>query len=54
MTEPDNIVELIERVLSGDPWHGSSVAQILAGVTPEAAAKRPSMALTASGSWCCT
>ena len=41
MTEPDNIVELIERVLSGDPWHGSSVAQILAGVTPEGAAKRP-------------
>lgn len=39
--EPANIVELIERVMRGDPWHGSNVTTILEGLTPEAAARRP-------------
>ena len=39
--EPAEIAELIERVMTGDPWHGSNVKQILAGVTANAAAERP-------------
>ena len=39
--EPANIVELIERVMRGDPWHGSNITTILEGLAPEAAARRP-------------
>lgn len=40
-TESSNIAELIERVMTGDPWHGPSVTKVLEGVTPDAAAWRP-------------
>ncbi len=39
--ESEEIVHLIERVMTGDPWHGPSLAGILAGVTPDLAARRP-------------
>jgi uncharacterized damage-inducible protein DinB len=39
--ETTRIAELITRVMTGDPWHGSNVEQILNGVTPEQAAIRP-------------
>jgi uncharacterized damage-inducible protein DinB len=41
MMETRNIVELIERLMTGDPWHGPGVARILEGVTAEMAARRP-------------
>ncbi len=40
--ENQNIAELIERVMTGDPWHGPNVEQLLAGVSAAAAARRPS------------
>lgn len=39
--EATNIVDLIERVMTGDPWHGPSVERVLDGVTYEQAATRP-------------
>lgn len=39
--ENANIAELVERVVSGDPWHGSNVEQLLHGVSAEDAASRP-------------
>jgi uncharacterized damage-inducible protein DinB len=39
--ESQNIVELIERVMTGDPWHGPSVRRVLEGVTFDVAARRP-------------
>ena len=38
--ESRDITELIERVMTGDPWHGPSVTTILDGVSAEAAARR--------------
>jgi hypothetical protein len=40
--ENQNIAELIARVTTGDPWHGSNVEQLLAGVSAADAARRPS------------
>ena len=40
-SEPVEIAELIERIMSGDPWHASSVQKVLEGVTADAAAKKP-------------
>lgn len=39
--ENTNIAELVERVVTGDPWHGSNVEQLLRGVSAEDAARRP-------------
>lgn len=39
--ENANIAELVERVVTGDPWHGSNVEQLLRGVSADDAAKRP-------------
>src|SRR5688500_8098193 len=40
--ETNDIADLIDRVMTGDPWHGSSVAAILEGVSStEAAAPGP-------------
>jgi hypothetical protein len=38
--ENANIAELVERVVKGDPWHGSNVEQLLRGVSAEDAARR--------------
>ena len=38
--ETQHIAELIGRVTTGDPWHGSSAAQLLAGVSAADAARR--------------
>jgi uncharacterized damage-inducible protein DinB len=38
MSEPTRIVDELEREHAGDPWHGSSVTQILEGVTAAQAA----------------
>jgi uncharacterized damage-inducible protein DinB len=40
-SEPVEIAALIERIMSGDPWHGPSVKKVLDGVTAETAAKKP-------------
>jgi hypothetical protein len=37
--ENANIAELVERVVSGDPWHGSNVEQLLQGVSAADAAR---------------
>ena len=39
--ETKEIAELIERVMTGDPWHGASVRQALAGLDAEQAAHKP-------------
>jgi uncharacterized damage-inducible protein DinB len=39
--ERENLAESLRQSLSGDPWHGPSIAALLADVTPEAAAARP-------------
>lgn len=38
--ENTNIAELVERVVTGDPWHGSNVEQLLRGVSAQDAARR--------------
>jgi uncharacterized damage-inducible protein DinB len=38
MSESDRLAELVERVVEGDAWHGSSVATLLADLTPQQAA----------------
>jgi uncharacterized damage-inducible protein DinB len=40
MSETARIVEELEREHAGDPWHGSSVTDILKGVSAEEAAAR--------------
>jgi len=37
--ETHAVADLIDRVMTGDPWHGSSVAVILEGISAESAAK---------------
>lgn len=37
--EPNAIADLIERVTTGEPWHGPSVADTLSGVAAAAAAR---------------
>jgi uncharacterized damage-inducible protein DinB len=39
--ESKHIAELLQRVMTGDPWHASSVARILEDVTADQAATRP-------------
>jgi len=39
--ENANIAELVERVVTGDPWHGLNVEQLLRGVSAADAASRP-------------
>lgn len=39
--ENTNIAELVDRVVAGDPWHGSNVEQLLQGVSAEDAARHP-------------
>jgi uncharacterized damage-inducible protein DinB len=44
MTDPSQIaflVDQLERAHAGDPWHGSSRASLLAGVTAEEARRQP-------------
>lgn len=36
--QPRAIADLIDRVMTGDPWHGPSVAALLEGVSAELAA----------------
>lgn len=49
MHESSRIADLLERVLTGDPWHGPSVATVLDGVTHTEAARKPPGA--AHGIW---
>jgi hypothetical protein len=37
--ETKDIADLIERIMTGDPWHGPSVARILEGVSAVSAAR---------------
>jgi uncharacterized damage-inducible protein DinB len=39
--EVNDIADLIERVMTGDPWHGPNVERVLDGVTHDQAARRP-------------
>jgi uncharacterized damage-inducible protein DinB len=39
--ESREIAELVERVMSGDPWHGPSVKKVLDGIDASQAARRP-------------
>jgi uncharacterized damage-inducible protein DinB len=39
--ETKEIAELIERVMTGDPWHSASVRQALEGLDAEHAARKP-------------
>lgn len=41
MTEGDRIIDQLERTFQGDPWYGSSVTAVLAGVTASTAAAYP-------------
>jgi hypothetical protein len=41
MSECDRIADLVERVMTGDPWHGSNLETLLADVTPDRAALKP-------------
>lgn len=41
MTEPERIADQIERAHAGDPWHGESVARVLADVTAAESVARP-------------
>jgi uncharacterized damage-inducible protein DinB len=38
MCEADRLADLVERVVEGDPWHGSSVVAVLDGISAEDAA----------------
>ncbi|HET9013166.1 MAG TPA: DinB family protein, partial [Gemmatimonadaceae bacterium] len=42
MTELERIIRELEHAHGGHPWHGPSRADVLADVTPEEAARRPS------------
>jgi uncharacterized damage-inducible protein DinB len=41
MSEPARLVDLLDRVLSGDPWHAGSVQLLLETVTAEDAVRTP-------------
>jgi uncharacterized damage-inducible protein DinB len=41
MTEADRIVDLSRRVITGEPWHAGSLADLLADVTATDAAAHP-------------
>jgi uncharacterized damage-inducible protein DinB len=40
-SESQRLIDQFKRAHDGDPWHGSPVREILKGVTPEQAARRP-------------
>ena len=40
-SESKRLIDQLTRAHNGDPWHGSPVMEILKGVTPEQAARRP-------------
>ncbi|HXG87283.1 MAG TPA: DinB family protein [Vicinamibacterales bacterium] len=39
--ETTDIADLIERVMTGDPWHASNVADLLSALSAEQAGRRP-------------
>jgi uncharacterized damage-inducible protein DinB len=41
MTEKERLIDQFEREIEGQPWHGSSLARILDGVSAAQAAARP-------------
>ncbi|MGD9902387.1 MAG: DinB family protein [Vicinamibacterales bacterium] len=41
MSETADLADLLARVMTGDPWHGSNVESLLDDLTPEEAAARP-------------
>jgi len=40
MCEAERLADLVERVVEGDPWHGSNVVAVLDGISAEDAAAR--------------
>jgi uncharacterized damage-inducible protein DinB len=44
-SQRDFLVDQLERVHAGDPWHGSSRATLLADVTADEARRRPASAV---------
>ncbi len=54
MSETSRLVDELEREHAGDPWHGSSVTDILKGVTAAQAAAHIVPHVHTSGSSCCT
>ena len=41
MTETDRLADLLDRVMTGDPWHGPNVASLLSDVTAGEAIRKP-------------
>lgn len=41
MREAERLADLVERVVEGDPWHGSNVVALLQGLTAMDAARHP-------------
>jgi hypothetical protein len=41
MSETERIADLVDRVMTGDPWHGPNVRTVLDGVSAADAARRP-------------
>ena len=41
MREVERLADLVERVVEGDPWHGSNVVSLLEGLTAIDAARHP-------------
>lgn len=41
MSQPERLADLIERITTGDPWHGPNLATLLADLTAEQAHRRP-------------
>lgn len=41
MREVERLADLVERVVDGDPWHGSNVVTLLDGLTAIEAARHP-------------
>jgi len=41
MDEIERITDQLARIIDGDPWYGSSTADVLRGVGPRQAAHRP-------------
>lgn len=41
MREAERLADLVERVVEGDPWHGSNVLTVLAGLSAIDAARHP-------------
>jgi uncharacterized damage-inducible protein DinB len=41
MNEVERLADLVERIIDGDPWHGSSVVTLLDGLSAREAARRP-------------